>query len=201
MQTVNKRNFLLSSAAWATLAAPGVALAQAGAAKPLAGPGLLTVTGAIGKGNRGAFDPVRDQMMGKLKLGFDKAQVFDFAALVAMPAVTIKPTLEYDGKVHTLKGPLLTDVLKAAGVTAGDSAKLAMRAVDGYSPEISLADARKYRYIVATHMDGAPMNLGGLGPLWALYEPDKFADMAAKTLSDRFANCPWALFSIEVKAG
>ena len=30
--------------------------------------------------------------------------------------------------------------------------------------------------------------------------PD-LADMAAKTLPERFANCPWALFSIEVKAG
>jgi len=28
-------------------------------------PGLLTVSGVIGKGNRGAFDPVLDQMMNK----------------------------------------------------------------------------------------------------------------------------------------
>ena len=196
-----KKRAFLSASALAALSFPAAMSARAAMGKALAGPGLLTVTGAIGKGNRGAFDPVRDQMMGKLKLSFDKAQVFDFAALVAMPAVTIKPTLEYDSKVHTLKGPLLTDVLKAAGVTAGDTAKIAMRAVDGYSPEITLADARKYRYIVATHMDGAPMNLGGLGPLWAVYEPDHFADMAAKTLPERFANCPWALFSIEVKAG
>ncbi len=196
-----KKRAFLSASALAALSFPAAMSARAAMGKALAGPGLLTVTGAIGKGNRGAFDPVRDQMMGKLKLSFDKAQVFDFAALVAMPAVTIKPTLEYDSKVHTLKGPLLTDVLKAAGVTAGDTAKIAMRAVDGYSPEITLADARKYRYIVATHMDGAPMNLGGLGPLWALYEPDRFADMAAKPLPERFANCPWALFSIEVKAG
>ena len=196
-----KKRAFLSASALAALSFPAAMSARAAMGKALAGPGLLTVTGAIGKGNRGAFDPVRDQMMGKLKLSFDKAQVFDFAALVAMPAVTIKPTLEYDSKVHTLKGPLLTDVLKAAGVTAGDTAKIAMRAVDGYLPEISLADARKYRFIVATHLDGQPMPLGGLGPLWALYEPDRFADMAAKPLPERFANCPWALFSIEVKAG
>ena len=37
-------------------------------------------------------------MMVKQKLKYDKAQVFDFAALTAMPAVTIKPTLEYDNQ-------------------------------------------------------------------------------------------------------
>ncbi len=196
-----KKRAFLSASALAALALPGVSFAKVAKTKPLAGPGLLTVTGAIGKGNRGAIDPLLDQMMVKLKLKFDKAQVFDFAALAAMPAVTIKPTLEYDSKVHTLKGPLLADVLKASGVTGDDSTKLLLQAVDGYAPEVTLGDMRKYRYIVATHLDGAPMNLGGLGPLWAVYEADAFADMKAKPLPERFANCPWALFHIEVKAG
>ncbi len=39
-----------------------------------------------------------------------------FAALATLPAVKIRPTLEYDGRPHTLKGPLLTDVARAAGV-------------------------------------------------------------------------------------
>lgn len=116
-----------------------------------------------------------------------------------MPAVTIKPTLEYDNKPHTLRGPLLADVLKAAGA-AGDTGRLAMRAVDGYSPTISVADARKYRFIVATHLDGKPMPLGGLGPLWAVYDADRFPDMEAKPLDQRFALCPWAVYHIDVQA-
>jgi hypothetical protein len=75
-----------------------------------------------------------------------------------------------------------------------------MQAVDGYAPTISLADARKYRFIVATHMDGQTMALGGLGPLWGVYEPDRFPEMAAKPISDRFALCPWALYHIDVQA-
>ena len=168
---------------------------------PRPGPVVLTVGGAVVRSNRAPLDPALDQMMVKLQLKYDKAQVFDFATLTAMPAVTIKPTVEYDGKVHTLKGPLLVDVLKAAGVTAGDSARLQMHAVDGYAPEIVLGDARKRRYIVATHLDGAPLSLGGLGPLWGVYEPDAFPEMKAKTLPERFANCPWGLFHIDVKAG
>jgi hypothetical protein len=193
---MKKRTFLATTLGAAALAP----LARAGeGAKALHTPALLTITGNIGKPNRGALDPVLDQMMAKQKIKFDKARVFDFAALAAMPAVTIKPTIEYDNKVHTLSGPLLTDVLKAAGVT-GDAGKLAMQAVDGYAPTISIADARKYRFIVATHMDGQTMALGGLGPLWGVYDPDRFPDMAAKPVSERFALCPWALYHIDVSA-
>jgi hypothetical protein len=191
---MNKRDFLLASATGA------VALPLRAESVPAAGrgPALLTVTGAISRTNRGPLDPVLDQMMAKQKLAFDKAHAFDFATLDAMPKVTIKPTLEYDKKVHALTGPLLANVLKAVGVPA--SGTLAMRAVDGYAPSMSIVEALKYRFIVATHLDGKPMPLGGLGPLWAVYEADKFADMAAKPVDQRFEKCPWGLYHIEVKA-
>lgn len=187
------------------------ALALAGSALPLAaraatsttaqpGPALLTVTGAITLANRGPFDPVRDQMMHKQKLTFDKAHAFDFAALAALPAVSIKPTLEYDGKPHALRGPLLADVVRAAGGAQGDQVRLVLRAVDGYAATVTLAQARAQRWIVATHLDGAPMALGGLGPLWAIYDADRVAEMANKALAERFGSCPWALYHIEVQA-
>lgn len=191
---MQKRQFLAAALGAASLPA----LAQANAAKGLKGPALLTITGAIGKTNRPPFDPVLDQMMGKQKLTFEKAYAFDFATLAGMGAKTIQPTLEYDQKKHKLSGPLLADVLKVAGVT-GDNVKLATRAIDGYAPTLTLADARKYGFIIATHLDGKPMPLGGVGPLWAVYEPDRFADMMAKPIADRYANCPWGLYHIEVQ--
>ena len=195
---MQKRHFL-AAAALGSLALPSTAQAPLpGDGARLQSPALLTVTGAIGKANRGPFDPVRDQMMAKQKLAFDKARAFDFGALTALPAVTIRPTLEYDGKPHELRGPLLTDVLAAAGAAA--DGRLAMRAVDGYAPTLSLADARRYRYIVATHLDGQTMALGGLGPLWAVYDADRFPEMSARPVDQRFATCPWALFHIDVQA-
>ena len=195
---MQKRHFL-AAAALGSLALPSTAQAPLpGDGARLQSPALLTVTGAIGKANRGPFDPVRDQMMAKQKLAFDKARAFDFGALTALPAVTIRPTLEYDGKPHALRGPLLADVLAAAGAAA--DGRLAMRAVDGYAPTLSLADARRYRYIVATHLDGQTMALGGLGPLWAVYDADRFPEMSARPVDQRFATCPWALFHIDVQA-
>ena len=194
---MNKRNFLAASLGAAALPQLAQAATGAAAAQSPQSPVLLTVSGAIARPNRGPLDPVLDQMMAKQKIAFDKARVFDFAALTALPAVTIKPTLEYGNKVHALRGPLLMDVLKAAGVA--DTGKLAMRAVDGYSPTIAMADARRYHFIVATHLDGKTMPLGGLGPLWAVYDADRFPDMAAKPIDQRFASCPWALYYIDVQ--
>ncbi|WP_295996753.1 molybdopterin-dependent oxidoreductase [Rugamonas sp.] len=195
---MQKRQFL-RAAALAGAALPLPATAHA-APNGVAGPALLTVSGAIGKPNRGPFDPVLDQMMHKQKLSFDKAHAFDFAALLALPAQTIKPTLEYDGKAHTLRGPALLDVVRAAGAPLGDDVRLVLRAVDGYAATVTVAQARAQRYIVATHIDGAAMALGGLGPLWAMYDADRVPEMAARPLAQRYGSCPWALYHIAVEA-
>ena len=91
------------------------------------------------------------------------------------------------------------DVIKTTSAPLSESTRLLLRAVDGYAVMISLADVRKYRFIVATHLDGRPMPLGGLGSLWAVYDADRFADMRAKPIDARFALCPWALYYIEVQ--
>lgn len=193
---MDKRRFLATAAAAGAL--PSLAEA-ASTAKASAGPTLLTVTGMIGKANRGPLDPALDQMMKKQGVQFDKAWAFDWAALNALKAVTIRPTLEYDSKPHTLRGPLLLDVVKAAGALPTSGTRLVMRAVDGYAVTLPEQQARSDRFIVATHLDGKPLPLGGLGPLWAVYDADRVQGMAARPVQERFGNCPWALYHIEVQ--
>lgn len=198
---MQKRHFL-GATVIGTLAGAGFqadAIAK-GAANATAGPTLLTVTGAIGASNRGPFDPAFDQMMAKQKVAFDKARTFDFAALASLPAAAIRPTLEYDAKPHSLKGPLLTTVLKQCGVDAGANVTVFLRAVDGYAARMPLAEAARLRFIVATHLDGHPMALGGVGPLWALCDVDRIPEKAAQPLAERFGGCPWALYHVGVEA-
>lgn len=195
---MNKRDFLAAAAIGGAAISSRAQMVRGGISPGLASPALLTVSGTITRGNRGPIDPLRDQMMVKQKLSFQNARVFNFETLTALPPVIIRVTLEYDNQPHQLWGPLLTDVLLTAGAPA--SGTLALRAVDGYSPRLTIADARKYRYIVATHLDGETMPLGGLGPLWAIYEADKFPEAVAKPLDQRFAACPWGLFNIDVQA-
>ena len=191
-----KRRVLLASTAASLAPLPAAAQQRAGASSPI----VLTISGAIRKPNRGAMDPAIDALMAKHGIKFASAHALDFASLAAMPAQTIKPTHEYDAKVHTLRGPLLIDVLKAASAEPADTSTLLLRGIDGYAGKWTLADVRKYRFVVATHFDGKPMTVGGLGPVWATYDADRFPDKAAKPLNERFAGCPWGLYHIEVTA-
>jgi hypothetical protein len=194
---MDKRHFLGAAA----LAGAAPAFASRGTdTAPAAGPTLLTITGAITRSNRGGLDPALDQMMAKQKLVFDRAYALDFAALAALPARTIRPTLEYDGKPHALRGPLLADVLAQAGARPRDAAKVLMRAVDGYAAVLEMRQLRAWSFIVATHLDGKPMPLGGLGPLWAVYDADRVPEMAALPVAQRFGACPWALYHLEAMA-
>ncbi|MEP7059013.1 MAG: molybdopterin-dependent oxidoreductase [Caldimonas sp.] len=193
---MNKRRFLAAGALGALLPFP----AAAACVKERPGSGLLTITGAIGRSNRGPIDPAFEPLMAKHGAKFDKAWTFDAAMLARLPSVTIAPTLEYDAQIHRLSGPLLATVVEAAGVAADAPVVLSLRAVDGYTVAVKLADARAYRMIVATSRDGVPMSLGGLGPLWAVYDADRLPAFSAKPLKERFALCPWGLYAIDVKA-
>jgi len=192
---MNKREFLAAGVLAAALA-PRV---HAAASAARSGPGLLTVSGAIGRSNRGPLDPAFDQLLAKHGVQFDRAWVFDAAMLARLPSVTIQPTLELDAKVHRLSGPSLGSVVEAAGVAAGASVSLILRALDGYTVALSLADALAYRMIVATALDSVPMSVGGLGPQWAIYDADRLPAFKDKPLKERFGLCPWELYSIEVK--
>lgn len=195
---MNKRDFLnVSALIGAASLSPTPALAAASAT----GPTLLTVGGLVPQGNRPALDPELEQMMAKHGVRFGQAFTFDAAALQALPKTRIRPTLEYDGKGHTLSGPALLDVLSAAGVKADPGLRLGIRALDGYNVEISVADVAAYRMILATHMDGKPMGLGGLGPQWAVYDADRLAAFKDKPLKERFGLCPWGVYYIDVAQG
>ena len=194
---MDKRRFLIAGMAGTGL--PLAAVSAPASAPAPKGPGLLTVTGAIDRSNRGPLDPALDQLMAKHGARFDQAWVFDAAMLARLPVVSIQPTLEYDAKPHKLTGPLLSSVAEAAGMAAGAKVMLALRALDGYTVAVSLADAQRLRMLVATHLDGAPMGIGGLGPQWAVYDADRLADFKDKPLKERFGLCPWGLYHIDIK--
>lgn len=194
MTTLKKREFLQAAMALSLL--PLTSVAQAKPART--GPTLLTIGGEIGKHNRGAVDMQLDQMMVKHGVKFTQALTFDWEKLQTLPHVTIQPTLEYDNKAHKLRGPLLTTVLGTADVKLDQSLRVDLRAVDGYSVSISLEQIKAYRMMIATHLDGQPLALGGLGPLWAVYDADNIAEFRNKPIKERFALCPWALYYLHV---
>ncbi|MFD0666122.1 molybdopterin-dependent oxidoreductase [Ramlibacter sp. MAHUQ-53] len=184
----------------ARAAASGQAAEPAAAPKSAGQPAILTLAGQVGRSNRGPSDDALDQLMHKHGVRFDKAWTLSLADLLRLPATTIRTTLEYDGRVHELSGPQLALALGMAKVDVNAGLRLVMRAVDGYSPSLPVAEARARGMILATHLDGKPLALGGLGPLWAVYEADSQPDLRDKPLNERYAACPWGLYFIDVVA-
>lgn len=162
-------------------------------------PALLTISGTIAASNRGPLDPALDQLMVRHKLRFDRALSLSWLDLLQMPAFDIRTTLEYDRRVHALRGPLLADLVKAMQPTVADPL-LVLRAVDGYAVSVRTSEAAEKGFIIATHLDGRPMALGGLGPLWAIHDTDRDPRLQNKPLNQRFVQCPWALYHIEARA-
>lgn len=203
---MKKRQFISTAAASIAGALGASALpafAAAATAKDVKtnGPAVLTIAGTIERSNRGPTDAVIDQMMHKQNVQFKHAFAFDLAALEKMPAATISPTLEYDGKPHQLRGPRLAAVLDLLGASKATDTQIVFHSVDGYMPQLSFEQLRKYDYILATQIDGMPLSIGGFGPVFAIYDADRIPELAQKPLAQRFALCPWGLYCIEVVAG
>ncbi len=196
---MNKRSFLQQSGGALALAAmlPSAHAARAATAEPA----LLTLTGnSLPRSNRSALDGSRDMVFAKHKVQFDMAFGFDFTTLAKLSMVSIQPVLEYDSKAHQLRGPLLIEVLQAAGIKADAKLQVSLRAIDGYVASYSLQQIRDYRFMLALSMDGQPLGLGGLGPIWAVFDVEKQPERAKVPLAERFGGCPWALYHIALDA-
>lgn len=180
--------FLLTS----LLAAAAPALAAGKLASPQ-GPVILTVHGKIAAANRGALDPFDDAFLKSAGASFDKAAEFDRAMLqkLGMHSVTVKYSTW--PKAHRIEGPLLADVLKAAGAS-GDLATV--YAPDGYGAKIPLADLKAYPVVLGLKADGRWLGIGGRGPAWVVYPPaDKYP--ALKDADD--SKWVWSAVHIEVE--
>ncbi|AKC72483.1 molybdopterin-dependent oxidoreductase [Pandoraea oxalativorans] len=199
---MKKREFLAGAVALGAsvpvLAKPGAAGNPVTAA-PASTP-LVTLSGAIARHNREPVDPALDQLFHKQLVQFDAAYALDFAMLTRMPAQTIRPTLEYDARPHTLRGPRLADVLVQAGAPSNPLTQVLLRAIDGYVVATTVGQVREYGFLLATRVDDKPLALGGLGPLWAVYDPAAIPALAGKPLKAQFALCPWGVYHIQINA-
>ncbi|VVE12143.1 molybdopterin-dependent oxidoreductase [Pandoraea anhela] len=197
---MKKREFLAGAVALgASVPVFAKSAASAAPAAPASTP-LVTISGAVERHNRGPVDPALDQLFHKQLVQFDAGYALDFAMLTRLPARTIRPTLEYDAKTHALRGPRLADVLTQAGVPANPLTQVLLRAIDGYVVATTLGQVREYGFLLATHIDDKPLALGGLGPLWAVYDPAGIPALAGKPLKERFTLCPWGVYHIQVNA-
>jgi len=152
---------------------------------------VLTVSGMIGKTNRGPLDAKRDSLLALQKIDFKQAFAFDRTTLLSLPqgTVTVQPR-ELD-KPATFSGPLIREVL---GYLEAEQVKTTFVAVNGYSGWLDPGDIKASDWILALSADGVPLGIGQQGPIWLIntrapdFKPDE----------SHHAHWVWAVFYIKV---
>lgn len=184
---LNRRIFMAAALIGGTMiGAPSVAQEAA------QGPILLTVTGAVSNPNRGGYDPDTDKFFGFNEVEFANAAQFDYGALEALDMVKVMADFPKGRQVHEFEGPLLSDVLAAAGA---QGQTVTIQALDGYAVEIPLEEMVDAGAVVALKRDGAAFGIGGFGPTQIVFPRAERADLA--DMPDD--NWVWSIFHIKVE--
>jgi hypothetical protein len=144
----------------------GMSAAFAGdEAPPPDGMVVLTVSGLIGKTNRGPLDPKRDSLLALQKADFKNAFAFDRETLLSLPQGTVTVTTNEFEEPATFSGPLLREVL---GYLEAAQVRTTFVALNGYTGWLDPDDIKASDWILALEADGKPLGLGQQGPIWML---------------------------------
>ena len=164
-----KRRLMLGSLAYAVL--PSMAAAP----QPKV---LLTLSGRIVRINNDVTDT----------FDFTEAEFLKLGTTSITTGTPWTPT-------SVFAGPLLLDVMRAAGVTSG---KLVLKTLDDYSAPIPWDDLVRYGVILAHSQDGQRLSNKRWGPLWTIYPRDQHpAALTGPIAESRFI---WQVNRIEVNS-
>src|SRR3990167_25334 len=118
---------------------------------------------------------------------------FDRAMLDALPQHSFTTSTPWYKAPHKFSGPLLRDVLAAAGAQGSTLRAVALNDYKGQTPA---DDAQRYKVLMATRLDDKPMTLRERGPLFIIYPYDDSADLRSERYYSRSA---WQLRRLEVR--
>lgn len=152
---------------------------------------VLTVSGLIGKTNRGPLDPKRDSLLAKQKADFKSAFVFDRSMLLALPQGTVTAQPEEFGKPATFSGPLLREVL---GFLEAAKVKVTVVALNGFEGWLTPEDIGSSDWILALSADGVPLGIGQQGPIWLLNTLGR----GEKPSDTQHRHWVWAIFYMRI---
>ena len=92
--------------------------------------------------------------------------------------------------------------LQAAGIDIASAIaqgmQLTLQGIDGYRTQMPLTQAVRWRILLATQLDGLPLSVGGVGPLWAIFAPQNIPELSQLPIKQRFPAAVWGLYYIQV---
>lgn len=99
-----------------------------------------------------------------------------------------------DDALHEVRGPLMRDVLKTAGV---EGTVVAAVALDKYEVEIPMVDFATLDVIAAIEIDGKRLTVRNKGPAWIVYPTGEHAELQKDPVYE--ARSIWQLKELVVK--
>ena len=143
---------------------------------------VLTVSGKLGSANQ-------TNQAG--------AATFDAAMLAALPQRSVTTHTPWHKGQHKFTGPLLRDVLTAAGASIADKDQvIEVMAINDYKVSIPLQDALRFDLLLARLMDDLPMALRDKGPLFVIYPFDTDPQLRSNIYFSRSA---WQVKAIALR--
>ena len=118
---------------------------------------------------------------------------FDMAMLAALPQHSFTTMTPWYKEPRKFTGPLLRDVLAAAGAS-GKVIKAV--ALNDYKAELPVDDTQKYGVVLARLMDDKPMPVRDKGPLFIIYPFDTDETLRSERYYNRSA---WQLKILEIE--
>ncbi len=122
-------------------------------------------------------------------------QAFDLAALQQLPQRKLRAATPWYNGTNEFAGPLLRDVLAAAGAPASGIETLRCTALNDYRVQIPIDDVRRYDVVLAHEFNGKPMSVREKGPLFVIYPFDELPELRTTTYYNR---CIWQLKAIDI---
>lgn len=163
------RRKLLTLAALPLLSPMGAA-----ALEPPEGPVLLSLRGRVRQTNRAAN------------------AAFDMAMIERLPQHSYSTSTPWYSQPRRFTGPLLRDLLAAAG---SHGSLLRVHALNDYRVDIPVDDTQQYEVLLARLLDDKPMSVRDKGPLLIIYP---FEQHPALRSALYYSRCAWQLNTIEV---
>lgn len=139
---------------------------------------VLTIRGTVDQRNQG------------------DAAAFDMAMLAALPQHSFTTMTPWYPQARKFTGPLLRDVLAAAGAKGGKGQMIEALAINDYKVQIPFDDAQRYPVLLARLMDDQPMPLRDKGPLFIVYPFDSDSTLRSSLYYSRSA---WQLKALRVR--
>jgi hypothetical protein len=120
---------------------------------------------------------------------------FDMAALAALPQHSLTTTTPWYSQPRQFTGPLLRDVLQAAGALPTVT-RLRLTALNDYRIEIPAGEVQRHDVILARRLDGQPMAVRDKGPLLVMYPFEVHAELRTAV---HYSRAIWQVRSLELQ--